>query len=114
MSMALCSAVLAAACTGGTQDETDAQRLARKTVACLAIADAEPSTEVADRYLECMQEVFRFDDSLNAASPSLVETEEFVAEYEAALKSHNADYDMASVNARILEANERLTPYLIM
>ena len=40
MSMALCTAVLAAACTGGTHDETDAQRLARKTVACLAIADA--------------------------------------------------------------------------
>jgi hypothetical protein len=37
-----------------------------------------------------------------------------VAEYEAALKSFNADYDMASVNTRILEANERLTPYLIM
>ena len=86
MSMALCTAVLAAACTGDTHDETDAQRLARKTVACLAIADAEPSPEVADRYMECMQEVFRFDDSLNAASPSLVETEEFVAEYKAALK----------------------------
>lgn len=114
MSILLCGAVLATACGGSAKEESKAQRLARKTVNCLTIAEAEPCPEVANEYLECMQELFRFDDSLNSVYPAEAETEEFIEEYEAALKSYNPDYDRATVNAKVMEANERLTPYLMM
>lgn len=114
MSMLLCGAALATACGGADKDESNAQRLARKTVNCLTIAEAEPNPEVAAEYLDCLQDLFRFDDSLNSVYPSEAETEEFIEEYEAALKKFNPDYNQTTVNAKVMEANERLAPYLMM
>lgn len=111
MTMILGGAVMAAAC--GTKSESDAELLARKTVNCLTIAEGEPSAEVAASYLECLQDLFNFDDSLNAVYPTVSESEEFIEAYNAALKAYNADYDQTTINAKVMEANEKLAPYLM-
>ena len=112
MSMLLCGAVVAVGC-GGAVSESLAEQLARKNVRCLTIGQSEPGPEVAAEYMDCMQELFLFEDSLKAAFPQEMETEEFWAEYDAALQKYDPQYNRESVTSGLMAANDALEPYMM-